>query len=393
GPLLLGASLLSAEAGIATVAYLLAYLFFIDNEPWLRRVRALLPYLLVVVVWRMVWTGLGYGVANVGLYIDPIQAPFRFGRALIDRLPMLFLSQWGWPPADVSLVLGPDKRHLFWILACVFLLSVFFIGLPLLRRDRIARFWAFGALLSIIPICTTFPSERLLLFVGIGAMGFISQFLVVVFRKNDGNAKWGYPAVGLGVFFIFVHLIIATPTLLVHSAWPVGPKWVMGQFYIQTPFDQRIETQDLILVNPPEAVFALNSLLLWESEHQPLPRHLRVLASSRLRPVTVSRLDDRTLIIRPEKGFIAGDMDRLFRAEDHLLSLGEQVKLTGVFITINELNADHRPATAVFRFSVPLEDSSLRWLQWKDGKFIPFVPPRIGERVILHPGRLSLFPW
>ena len=35
-------------------------------------------------------------------------------------------------------------------------------------------------------------------------------------------------------------------------------------------------------------------------------------------------------------------------------------------------------AAHVFRFDVPLENKSLRWLQWRDGRFETFVPPPIG---------------
>ena len=46
------------------------------------------------------------------------------------------------------------------------------------------------------------------------------------------------------------------------------------------------------------------------------------------------------------------------------------------------------PAEQNFRFAAPLEDDSLRWLIWRDGDYVDFTPPPIGEHVILHPGRL-----
>jgi hypothetical protein len=40
---------------------------------------------------------------------------------------------------------------------------------------------------------------------------------------------------------------------------------------------------------------------------------------------------------------------------------------------------------------VPLEDPSLRWLQWKDNEFVPFAPPVVGQVVKLEPTGLKFW--
>ena len=52
---------------------------------------------------------------------------------------------------------------------------------------------------------------------------------------------------------------------------------------------------------------------------------------------------------------------------------------------ITGLSAASDPTEVAFHFDVPLEDASLRWLQYKDGEFVPFVPPRVGITVELPP--------
>jgi len=59
--------------------------------------------------------------------------------------------------------------------------------------------------------------------------------------------------------------------------------------------------------------------------------------------------------------------------------------LTGMTVEVTELIADGRPAEAAFRFDTPLEDRSLRWLEWIEGRFRPWSPPPIGETVELRP--------
>jgi hypothetical protein len=84
---------------------------------------------------------------------------------------------------------------------------------------------------------------------------------------------------------------------------------------------------------------------------------------------------------------MSGDVkDRLRRTDArHPLRPGARVKLTGVTIEINAMDAVGRPTEATFRFDAALEDSSLRWLRWQDGAWLPFVPPAVGQSVTPRP--------
>jgi hypothetical protein len=386
GPLLLAASLLSAEAGISTCAYLAAYAVFIDRGKLRNRFAAMTGYAAVVVVWRLLWTHLGYGMEGVGAYVDPLREPLRFISAIKNAAPFLLLGQWAMPPSDITMMLPPKYWILLWRSALVFLVILVIVLFPLLRRDRTARFWASGMLLSILPICATFPSDRLLTFVGIGAMGLVAQLLCAIFGKTQWLPKpilWRLPALVLAVIFIFAHLIIAPLALPVRAAYPMMPKKFTERFMISGPLDSSIENQDLVIVNPPLAFIVMTCPLIWESDNQPMPRHFRTLTSSLLRPVKIHRPDANTLVVQPEYGYYAWVLDALFRDKKHPFSVGDRVELTGMTVEIMELTGDGRPAKAAFTFSVPLEDPSLRWLQYKDGSFVPFTPPAIGENVVL----------
>jgi hypothetical protein len=386
GPLLLIASLLSAEAGISTCAYLASYMLFIDCGAWRKRIAAMVPYIAVVIVWRFLWTHLGYGMENMGVYIDPLSEPLSFLSAVKDRAPFLLLGQLVFPPSEITMIIHPKYSLLLWRIALVFIVIWAVIMVPLLRRDRTTRFWAAGMFLSIIPICATFPHNRLLTFVGIGAMGFVAQFIFTVFSKTQHRPKsiiWRVLAVVLAVIFIFVHLIISPLALPVKAAYPMMPKKFIEKFTINEPIVNSAKNQDLIIVNPPIAFVVMTSPILWESDVRLIPCRLRVLTSSLLRPVKIYRPDSNTLVIQPEYGYYPWVFDALFRDKKHPFSVGDRVKLTGMTVEILELTGDNRPAKAAFTFSVPLEDPSLRWLQYKDGSFVPFTPPDVGENVVL----------
>ena len=109
--------------------------------------------------------------------------------------------------------------------------------------------------------------------------------------------------------------------------------------------------------------------------------------------MTISRLDERTLAIRPARGYLDHVMDRLFRTERRALVLGEQVKLSGMTVEITDLTPDGRPAEAVFRFDEPLDSPSLRWLCFRGNSFETFVPPPVGQEItIKFDGRAMLLP-
>lgn len=383
-PMLLVLGLLAKEEAIATCGYLAAFVLCLDDAPWRRRIASLVPYALVVIFWRIAWLRLGYGVAGLGLYVDPLREPVRFAHALVERVPLLLLSQLSTIPADLSMLTG--HRGLQALIAVVILGGVAAVAWPTLRSQRSARFWLVGMVLSLVPASTTFPSDRMLLFAGIGAMGLIAQLLVAAFScVLPGGRLRRAAARGLVWVLIILHIVVAPIALFARTS-PIGPR-LAESLYIRHPLDRTVETQDLVIVNPPAALgFLAATPFIWASEQAPMPRHLRVLTSSCFYPVLLRRTDERTLLVRPRVGFLASEPDRLFNGSGHVFSVGQQLHFTGMDVRITAVGPDRRPIEAAFQFAVPLDDQSLRWLQWGRGGYQPFTPPPVGGSVTLQAG-------
>jgi hypothetical protein len=216
-------------------------------------------------------------------------------------------------------------------------------------------------------------------------MGLIAEFIAFVFTKADMQGRqlfWRVPATALGVLLVFIHLVISPPMLILRVARPMGPKGFIGSLKYM-PFDESIEGQDLVVVNPPSAFLAMTCLPAWASEGKPLPAHFRILASSQFGPVGVKRIDERTITVRPRGGYLVTILDKLFRSDQNRFSVGDRIELTGMTVEVTELTDNGLPAEAAFTFSVDLEDESLRWLQYKEGRYVPFSPPAVGESVEL----------
>ena len=132
-PLLLLAALFTKEEGLGTCAYLAAYALFVDRAGWRRGCLALLPYAAVVLAWRAVRSAWGYGVWNMGVYVDPLTDPGRFAAAVVQRAPILLLGQWTPIPAEVTVVLRPFFAGLLWWVAVSFLGLLLFVIMPALE--------------------------------------------------------------------------------------------------------------------------------------------------------------------------------------------------------------------------------------------------------------------
>ena len=386
-PLLLTLSLLSGEAGIGTCAYLLAYALFIERGPWPRRMAALLPAVVVVALWRVAWTSLHYGTAHMGLYVDPLADPLRFVWAVVERAPVLLLGQFAMPPPDLSVLLAPAALHTLWLVALAFVAVLVVMLVPTLRRNPLNRFWCAGMALAVIPACTASPTDRLLLFVGIGAMPLVASLLLAASDRAGWSRRsraWRVSVLAVAGTAGVIHVMFAPVLLVARAAFPMGKPSLLNSLYIHTPLDASIAEQTLVVVNPPSVVHAAGLPIFREMNREPVPRFTRALAPG-LPAVVVRRPDEHTLTIRPESGYNAFKFDQLFRDERNPMQVGQRVVLTGMTAEVTALTPDRRPAEVAFHFAVPLEDPSLRWLQWDHGEFVPFTPPPVGTTLELRP--------
>jgi hypothetical protein len=395
--LLLGLALFSKEEGIGTCAYLGAYALFLDPKGAWRGCLSMIPYAALVVVWRSVRDSWGYGVHNVGLYVDPLTDPGPFAASLAERLPVLLLGQWGPIPAETAAMLRPPLLSAFWWSAVALIGLLILAVAPLLKRDRLARFWFAGMLFAGIPVCATLPMDRLLTFAGIGAFGLLAQFWKFVFSDRDDapmNPWWRILARTLAWFLVAVHAVWAPLAFPFRATSPLGLWWVENRLYVDAPLGPDIGEKTLVIVNAPSVAHASYVVFRQLAIGRPIPRHTRVLAPA-VPGVTIRRLDERTLEITPRRGYLHLALDRVFRSERRPMAVGEEVELTGLTARVTAMTSDGRPAVARFRFDLPLESPSLIWLCFRGKSFERFTPPAVGEETEIRFDWRAVFtpPW
>ena len=375
-PAIFAVALCAGEASLAVVGYLAAHALWLDRGRLVERLVRLWPYFVVIVIWRIVYNHLGYGTANSGVYIDIGHDPRAFLTALPSRFVFLLAGQLALPWSDLAAMwsyIGPRALKIAFVIA--FTSSAFVVAqlIPIARRDPTMRFLATGALLALVPVCSTFPADRLLWFVGIGAMGLVAQFLL-----TPPRGWWAWSGF---VVLLLLHVVLAPPELALRSRSMEAVNIPLVRADESLPMTPDTAGRTVVLVNPPADFFAGYLGFRRAAFGEPRPT-FRWLASTQ-ESVAVTREDEHTLRVTPHGGFMAQISEYMLRSRplpDHA-----HIDLPGMHVDVLGSTADGRPASARFRFDLPLDDPSLYFARWDVQRYAPFKLPAIGETVTLPP--------
>ena len=394
-------ALFSGEAAVAVGGYLFAYSLFLD--PWvirknetpnlrenrpaatlLRAVGILTPYLLVVVIWRTIYTALGHGVHGSWLYIDPLREFGPFLYQAVQRLPVLLVGVFGIPDSTLWTILPVPLQLAYSSIAAALVAFATWVLWPLLRSNATARFFALGATLSAIPFCAAVPSDRNLTYSSIGAMALVALCITryadgAPWRTSGNSASRGTRI--LVSAFVLAHLIVA-PILLVGESYIVEPISRVFLSVNASAFPGGPAPQEkYIVINTPLDMLGASLPIGQSGRGLAVPKNWWWLSATN-RPVEVERIDERTIVLRPDGGFLRRPWAQIFRRpETHPMRAGHRVQLDGMQATVISATEVGRPLEVEFRFDEVLEDPSLNWLTWAHGRYVPFVLPQPGATV------------
>ena len=378
-PAALAAGLLAGETAVSITAYLFCFAVFLDRGSWKSRALSLAPAAAVVVGWRIAYRVLGYGAAGMDLYIDPLAEPGRYLRAVAERLPLLLQGQLTPVTADLAPFLPKGAAPLAAVAATFTVVVILLVLWRLLRRDRRAAFWASSMVLSALPVCATFASDRVLFVTGIGAMGLVAQVLARAGEALDDfwtrrSVRW------LGGLLAATHLVMAPLLLPLRSYFPA----IMQSGYdgAYRSMDQLGDLTDrtLIIVNGPDAFWTSYTSLCRAHLGRTVPNRVLALATG-LASSRVTRVDARSLRLESEEGYLTSFLDRLFRHPERPFAPGDTVRVSDVEIRLEKVTDDGRPVALLCVFDNSLEQPNRVWAVWSKRGYVPFELPAIGAVV------------
>jgi len=382
-------ALLASEMGLVTFAYLFAYLLVLDRDKWLGRVKRIVPFVLITVVWRLAYTGLGYGASGTLLYIDPILNPVDFITQLLTRFPLLLFSVVGLPVVEALLAFSPQGAG---VLAAVSLIALGLLALatyPVLKTHRTSAFWVIGLLGAVIPLVSGIPQNRNLGLVSLGVMGLAGQLLVDVAtaRRTGPLTTFQRILLKMGTPLLLILYLVVSPIVVISN--PASTRTMAEDQAQVADFGSAPELaeQHLYVINPPGTMIYIAGMLQRLFTDEPLPASINYLSSG-FTPVHIERVDARTIIVTPEGGYtplpgpIVDDktgmvthvhLENVYRALDGFhynpqnpMQVGQVVALSEVTVEVTDMTSDGRIAQAAFTFAHPLDDSRYVWLLWDE---------------------------
>jgi len=382
-------ALLASEMGLVTFAYLFAYLLVLDRDKWLGRVKRIVPFVLITVVWRLAYTGLGYGASGTLLYIDPILSPVDFITQLLTRYPVLLFSAVGLPVVEAILAFSPQAAG---VLAAVCLIPLGLLALvtyPVLKTHRASAFWAIGLLGAVIPLVSGIPQNRNLGLVSLGVMGLAGQLFadVATARKTGPLTALQRILLRIATPLLLILYLIVSPVVVISN--PASTRTMAEDQAQVADFgsDPGLSQQHLYVINPPGTMIYIPGMFQRMFTGEPFPASINYLSSG-FTPVHVERVEARTIVVTPEGGYtplpgpIVDDktgmvthvhLENVYRALDenfynprNPMQVGQVVALSEVTVEVTEMTNDGRIAQAAFTFAHPLEDNRYGWLLWDE---------------------------
>lgn len=382
GPTLLALGFAGGEAALCILAYFAAHALVLDTRTHGERLAAAAPYLLVTLAWAICYRAGGYGTSGSGFYHDPLGAPLAYAAAAAQHLPILAMNELVGLPADLFVVLPWHARVGFVALALLLALAVCAIVLPTLRRDAEARFFGLAGVLSLLPVCATGPSARLLLVPSVGLIGLMVRFVAATRAeeraapeaRRGGRSKLTRVYAG---YFLLCHLLFAVPMFHVMARQLSMVEELLERLAEGLDGDSGLPTARVVLLNAPDGTFMSYVGLLRHVTGRPTPYAITPLALG-TRGLTVARTKENTLRVRQDGGFALSPTERFTSNHEVRWHAGSRVHLTGLTIQVVQVTSDGRPQTVDFIFDHALADSSLRFKEWDGDTLVPFVVPEVG---------------
>jgi hypothetical protein len=402
-PLLLALALACCEAAVSIAGYVLAHALLIERGSWRSRLGSFVPCAMVCAAWYGCYRSFDFGVAASGIYVNPGYDLRQYAARFVEAAPLLLLAQFALPNSIFGAFASAAVFPLYWLGITAGVLAVAWLLWPLLVHERLARFFFAGMLASVPPAAAGIISDRLLMFIGIGAMGVLASWLHGLARQAawvPAQTSWTRAATGARVSFLAIHLAFAPLGLLPSSLFMSLASRDLLALQNTLPRDAGLARQRLVLVNSLQSLGDVGWLHSRRYRGAIAPRSLLVLGPAES-DAALTRLDARTLLVRPHGGYLDdpghGDSDRreppfsaryfmrsfdhVFRSDTRSLPVGTELDLTDLQISVREVTEDGRPAAVAFQFATPLENDALRFMVLAERGYEPFTPPAIGETV------------
>ncbi|HTV20317.1 MAG TPA: hypothetical protein VMG12_16650 [Polyangiaceae bacterium] len=398
-PLWLALGLFAGELGASAWAYLIAYALVLETGSWRERLRSLAPHALVTLGWGACYVASGAGTRASGVYLHPLGDLPAYVAELPHRALVLLGAAFGPFPAELSFV-GPVPLMPLWPLAAALVLGVFvWLARRELAHDRLARFWGLGVVLGVAPVAASFPSDRLLVLVDIGAMALVARLTSRLLSgvaagapsaSGEPNAsgeprpaRIGRGARVYGWGLLVVHGLLAPVLLPIRSLQIQQLGRATAHAFACLDGVDKLAHKTLIVLGAPSDFFV--GYLQAERAVRQLPRPAHVYwVSNPEAALDLRVMGERTLSTERQGGFFVTPSEHLYRRASAALGVNASVGLPELTARISGLTSEGRPSRVEFRFDEPLGDERFVFIALRGDRYERVAPAEL-DRLHLEP--------
>ncbi|UCH96325.1 MAG: hypothetical protein JSV88_05580 [Candidatus Aminicenantes bacterium] len=374
-------ALLAGEVTLAVMAFVAAYELLAHPDPLKKRIKALLPATLLVVVYLALYKGMGCGTAGISDYLDP----FNDTAAFFSALPGKGLSFMGelFFGSNASLWYFPERRLAVVLLGAAAIVLVGLLLYPVWKSSSRSQqrriLWIItGTLGSLLPLSARSPSSHVMLIPLIGGsvlVGFILYYWGQQVKKLFSFRN--VPGI-LACTALVVLLFIRPPLAWYRFAgdWQENHQRV-ETFHCQSVLNQLLPHQKAIFLNFNDWAYDFHGYYYRKLYDMPMPASWWRLSSSS-QPRRYLRTAEDTL----EMEVIDDSQTRGSEPMNNDPGKDNVIRLQGLQVTILKTGLDG-PNRVEFKFDRSLDDGVYRFLLWREGCLHFQEPPPVGESIVV----------
>jgi hypothetical protein len=262
------------------------------------------------------------------------------------------------------------------------------------RSDRYLWFWFLSTLLAILPISAGNPLERTMLLVSFGGAGMVTRLMELIWSTINRPELERRPhrfVRGLGatvcIYLLTVHTVAASVLFPFRILIFEQHRTTIETAALSLDDVGPLNGRDLIIVNPPDCMFTWHLSKIRSHYGRPNAEHMRILCTG-LTSLELERPDDNTLIFRPGGPFVKTGLSDIYRNSP--FEAGWHRELSGVTVDVTQVTAGGDAEEVIFSFDKPLESDDLVWVEWKEGRYVPFTLPATGTSISI-PAQVTNF--
>lgn len=394
------AGLLSAENSLSILAYMGAFALLVEKGSLLRKGLLIMPYLVVLVAWRLVYNMLGYGADGISLYQDPGSDLAGFLETLFKVMPIILASMITTLDGVVS-TMSPELRTWFAVISALILVGCLRLIWPLVKRDPYVRFMLLGSVLAAVPASALLTGgPRASVFSSIGFFWLLAMWLQDLAETRGWRVRR----------FLFIGVLglhLALPTLIGF----LTTSQLLPVVYVDDGRFSSVERQiraagtqsSLVIVNSPFPNKEFYAPFEWKYSHGILLRSLNMLAPGMV-TIELTRVSDRLFELNAPAGLplhhlhevkgLKGQhpltssvysgqiLQTLMTSSEESVHKGDRRNAGDMRITVQEMNED-RPSRLRIEFEGAVTPDQMVWqyYDWKDRDYKAMPVPAIGKTV------------